>query len=648
MEAKQALVDRLKQATNILVTVSSNPSVDQLASCIGLTLALNKLDKHATAVFSGAVPSTIEFLQPEKTIEKDTNSLRDFIIALDKSKADKLRYKVEDKVVKIFITPYRTSISEKDLNFSQGDFNVDAVVALGVHNQSELDQAITSHGRILHDATVTTINVKPGGELGTINWLDPKASSLSELVAELVSDLGQNLIDEQMATALLTGIVAETQRFSNDRTSPTAMTISAELMAAGANQQLVATKLEPPVLPSPPPEPSAPAPVPEQLPAEPEAKTAQPTESSKPDDGTLEINHGSDLSQLEDQSQPNIAQINIDEQGALKNVRDMPQEPPKGNTDPTKHMEGQHMILEPPSMGGQLTASIVPEGDDEEKPAGDPLASPSMSQNNPGGFLEPSASPFSPPASATIGAPPPVFASNAPSPIVSDPGAAALNDDNPYPSPFSTDTVGPASPAPSAASLPQLQPFQPVTPPPSVPVPQPVQGGSVPPSPSTFTPAEPPAPFAPPTPGPVVPGDQLPPPSPFPATITAPGQTLTEIEKNVNSPHVQQDGTPGTIAPTGGMVTPTPVEPSTPSPSIGTPAAPSVDNARDAVMQAFAQQSATDRPEPIQALNAQPLGDPLHETLPEPTLPTPPSVTPPADNVVPPPPGPPPMMPPTQ
>src|SRR3954469_66920 len=139
MDAKQALTDRLKEANNILVTVSNNPSVDQLASCIGLTLALNKMNKHATAVFSGAVPSTIEFLQPEKTIEKNTDSLRDFIISLDKSKADKLRYKVEDTVVKIFITPYRTSLSDKDLIFSQGDFNVEAVIALGVKDKTQLD-----------------------------------------------------------------------------------------------------------------------------------------------------------------------------------------------------------------------------------------------------------------------------------------------------------------------------------------------------------------------------------------------------------------------------------------------------------------------------------------------------------------------------
>jgi len=153
-QAKQQIAERLKNANNVLVTVSSNPSVDQLAATIGFTLLLNKMGKHGTAVFSGTVPSTLEFLKPETTLEKDTNSLRDFIISLDKSKADKLRYKVEDKVVKIFITPYRTSLTDKDLEFSQGDFNVDVVVALGVREQKDLDEAITTHGRILHDATV--------------------------------------------------------------------------------------------------------------------------------------------------------------------------------------------------------------------------------------------------------------------------------------------------------------------------------------------------------------------------------------------------------------------------------------------------------------------------------------------------------------
>ncbi|MEK7602773.1 MAG: hypothetical protein AAB459_00830 [Patescibacteria group bacterium] len=242
---KQQAIDRIKLCNNVLVTVSSNPSVDQLASAIGFALLLNKLGKHASAVFSGVVPSTIEFLEPEKNIEKTTDSLRDFIIALDKSKADKLRYKVEDQHVKIFITPYKTSISESDLEFSQGDFNVDAVVAIGVQKKDEIDQAITAHGRILHDATVITINNTGNADLGSINWTDTGASSLCEMLVSLGEDLKEGeLLDQQIATAFLTGIVAETQRFSNEKTSSTTMSLSAKLMAAGANQQLVATKLE--------------------------------------------------------------------------------------------------------------------------------------------------------------------------------------------------------------------------------------------------------------------------------------------------------------------------------------------------------------------------------------------------------------------
>lgn len=379
---KQQASERIKQANNILVTVSNNPSVDQLAACIGVTVALNKMGKHATAVYSGSTPSTIEFLQPEKTLEKNTDSLRDFIIALDKSKADKLRYKVEDRVVKIFITPYKTSISDKDLEFSQGDFNVDAILALGVHNQSELDQAITSHGRILHDATIITLNTKPGGELGSINWLDPGASSLSELAVELIDSLDKKLIDTQIATALLTGIVAETERFSNSKTSPQTMSISAELMADGANQQLVATKLEEPA-----PAPSATnAPIAHQEGDQPASEVQEET-PKRPDDGTLEISHedkpaespaeppkeekpqdaepkqeekrdggqSPELSlpaQPEPESQPvsEPPQIHIDEHGSLSSLEDTLPPKPKDQPLIRRHNEPPKMVLELPAL----------------------------------------------------------------------------------------------------------------------------------------------------------------------------------------------------------------------------------------------------------------------------------------------------------
>lgn len=242
--AKQQFVERVKNATNVLVTVSKDPSVDQLAAALGFTLMLNKMSKHGSAVVSGIVPQAMQFLDPSKTFDDSVDSLRDFVISLSTEKADKLRYKKEDGVVKIFITPYKTKLSQDDFEFTQGDFNVDVVVALGVQDREHLDEAIRAHGRILHDATVITINNDAPSNLGSIDWTVPEASSLSEMLVSVSEAFEGGILDAQMSTAFLTGIVAATDRFRNKNTSPKVMTMAAQLMAAGANQQLVATNLE--------------------------------------------------------------------------------------------------------------------------------------------------------------------------------------------------------------------------------------------------------------------------------------------------------------------------------------------------------------------------------------------------------------------
>lgn len=245
-KVKKQIIDKIKDSNNVLVALNNSPTVDELSAALGITLAINKIDKHATAVFSGDIPAAIEFLEPEKTFENTVLSLQDFIIALDKEKADHLRYKVDGDMVKIFITPYRTTIDERDLEFSQGDYNVDFVLAIGVQSTDNLDKALESHGQILEDATVASISLNEDSALGTINWNDKNASSYCEIATSLVKDMrsDKEVLDEQISTALLTGIVAATDRFSNAKTSSRVMITAADLMSAGANQQLIAVQLE--------------------------------------------------------------------------------------------------------------------------------------------------------------------------------------------------------------------------------------------------------------------------------------------------------------------------------------------------------------------------------------------------------------------
>ena len=530
MDQKQQIAEKIKQVNNILVTVSTNPSVDQLAACIALALALNKLGKHATAVFSGDIPSTIEFLKPEETLEDNVDSLRDFIISLDKSKADKLRYKVEDKVVKIFITPYRTSISEKDLEFSQGDFNVDAVVALGVQNQADIDEAIAAHGRILHDAAVMTLSVVPGTEFGSINWVNPGASGVCELVTELIDTIDKQLLDPQIATALLTGIVAETNRFSNNKTTPATMSMSAALMAAGANQQLVVTKLETAVAP---PEP---APAPEQpaqekaggqeeapatdaasgelkvrkgdepaaaeqqsestAPAEGEVSAslqvepepAKPAEEAKADDedakpiASLEDLAGSDGA--EEQKGPELARIHIDEQGYLHTLNKDQGGQAESSADAARPASGSRMILQPPSMGGSglvgeaysdpLAAPKAEEGVTPEQPSGSPAPSPFQPPAS--ANIVPPSVPYMPPsmtpgAVASPATPAAASSASAPPDLVPTPSASAPGTPTAVAKPSTPPDLN--VPLPADAPLPSSGPNipEPVGPPPPVPPP---------------------------------------------------------------------------------------------------------------------------------------------------------------------------------
>lgn len=244
MDNQTQIITKISEARNILITVGANPSVDVLTAALGLTLAIDKMKKHSSAIFSGEIPPIMKFLHPEKTFEDSTESFQDFIILLDKEKADKLRYKVEGNLVKIFITPYHTTISPTDLKFEQGDLNVDLIIALGVQEQGDIDKAATAHGKILHSATIITINNGLKSNFGTINSVIPDISSYSEAVSKLIINIDDKLLSKQTSTALLTGIVIETEQFSNARTTPDTMTIASKLLGSGADQQLIVREIK--------------------------------------------------------------------------------------------------------------------------------------------------------------------------------------------------------------------------------------------------------------------------------------------------------------------------------------------------------------------------------------------------------------------
>lgn len=242
-DAVSKVADKIQHATNILIALSKDPNVDEISAAIALAFVLDQQKKHVTAIYSGQTPNALEFLRPEETFQKDISGLQDFIIALNKSKADHLIYQVEGDYVKILITPYKGQIKKEDLEYSYSDYNVDLVIVFNVNSGSEIDSALSEYGRIMHDATAVNITSSVPGRFADLEWSDPSKSSVCEMVYDLLGELEIDNTPQEVATALLTGILSATERFSNNRTKPTTMAVASKLMEAGADQQLISSNI---------------------------------------------------------------------------------------------------------------------------------------------------------------------------------------------------------------------------------------------------------------------------------------------------------------------------------------------------------------------------------------------------------------------
>ena len=245
----EKVAEKIQRGANILIALSKDPNLDEISAAIALAIVLDQQKKHVTAIYSGKTPNALEFLKPEETFEKDTSSLQDFIIALNKTKADHLTYKLDGDYVKIYITPYRGQVKKEDLEYSYGDYNVDLVIVFNVNAGTEIDSALSEYGRIMHDASAINITSGLPGRFADLEWSDPEKSSVCEMVYDLLKELEITELSQEVATALLTGILSATERFSNNRTKPTTMAVASKLMEAGADQQLISANILKPETP---------------------------------------------------------------------------------------------------------------------------------------------------------------------------------------------------------------------------------------------------------------------------------------------------------------------------------------------------------------------------------------------------------------
>ncbi|MFA4995758.1 MAG: DHH family phosphoesterase [Patescibacteria group bacterium] len=239
---KQQVVDILRNQKRFLILTHKNADGDAIGSMLALYLSLKRLGKEVVAYSGDAIPGVFSYLPELKSIDNTFNGSRSFVISVDtkNTKADKIMYKVQDNKLDIIITPKEGLFEEKMVSFSKGQFNFDAIIVLDSTDLERLGPIYDNHPEIFYEVPVVNIDHHAGNDhFGKINLVDLTATSTSEILVSAIEALtgDPKFFDEKIATALLTGIITDTNSFQNTNTTPKSLTVAAQLVAAGAQQQ---------------------------------------------------------------------------------------------------------------------------------------------------------------------------------------------------------------------------------------------------------------------------------------------------------------------------------------------------------------------------------------------------------------------------
>ncbi len=244
INTQKQVVELIKRSKKILILPSAPVDGDSIGSAISLYIALKKLQKEVTVISSEQIPEVLQFLPNIKVVSNRMISSGDFIITLDckNIKIENIKSENEDGKINITVTPKEGRLSEENISFSSGGIDYDLIITVDTAELTQLRDTYEKNIEMFHQIPVINIDHHvSNSHFGKLNFVDIMASSTTEMLLPILEELSSeeniNLIDEDIATLLLAGIITDTGSFQNANTTPKAFARAAQLISYGARQQ---------------------------------------------------------------------------------------------------------------------------------------------------------------------------------------------------------------------------------------------------------------------------------------------------------------------------------------------------------------------------------------------------------------------------
>ncbi len=247
------IFEQIKKAGNILVVFPANWNGDAAASGLALYLFLKKIGKK-TEIAAGKINNpyleakskAYSFLPCFNEIQRTIRDLNKFVISLDTTHASirGVKYRTEGSFVKFIISPKNGSFSPDDVKIESEGKKYDLIIAVDSPDLESFGSIFVDNPRFFYETPIINIDHRGGNEeYGQINLVKINSVSTSEILFSLFGSYEKDIMDADIATCLLTGIISKTKNFKNANLTPDALSTTSSLLSRQARHEEIVNRL---------------------------------------------------------------------------------------------------------------------------------------------------------------------------------------------------------------------------------------------------------------------------------------------------------------------------------------------------------------------------------------------------------------------
>jgi nanoRNase/pAp phosphatase (c-di-AMP/oligoRNAs hydrolase) len=243
----QQIFEAVEKSKDILITFKKDCNGDNLGGAIALLLFLRKMGKKASiACDNFKLPAGYTFLPQIKEIKDEINNLRKFIISLDisRAKVDEISYDVKENELDFIVSPKMGFFEDSDISSKSSGFKYDLIFVIGTQDLEELGNIYDQDTEFFYKTPIINLDYSAANEnFGQINLVSLTVSSVCDILFNLFVDYNEEMIDDDIATALLTGIITATKNFKSNKVTPTTLSTASRLITNGARRSEIVQNL---------------------------------------------------------------------------------------------------------------------------------------------------------------------------------------------------------------------------------------------------------------------------------------------------------------------------------------------------------------------------------------------------------------------